>query len=100
MVFNGVLVVAVAKASAQLWQHVACFPDRVSSDELLDLVCCLPLQQLGRLALCIWAFFCVPPPPDSYYSYSYDYDSDSDSDSSSLSDFHRNDEVSYYSHSD
>ncbi|KAL5720276.1 hypothetical protein ACHQM5_012955 [Ranunculus cassubicifolius] len=71
MVFNSVLVVSVAKFSAHVWQYIACNPERLSSDQVLDLVCCLPLQQLGRLALCLWSFFCLPQ-PDSYYSYSSD----------------------------
>ncbi|KAI3738786.1 hypothetical protein L2E82_28942 [Cichorium intybus] len=78
MVFNTVLVASVATVSADVWQSVACFSERISSDELLDLVICFPLQQLGRFALCVWNFFCVPPsPPDSYY-YSYAYYDDDD----------------------
>ncbi|KAK9058534.1 hypothetical protein SSX86_023376 [Deinandra increscens subsp. villosa] len=87
MVFNTVLVASVAAVSADVWQSVACISERISSDELLDLVICFPLQQLGRFAICVWNFFCVPPtPPDSfYYSYSYYDDDESDfgSDSSS-----------------
>ncbi|KAL4575247.1 hypothetical protein LXL04_022089 [Taraxacum kok-saghyz] len=49
----------------------------------------IPLQQLGRFALCVWNFFCVPPsPPDfHYYSHAYYYDDDEsgyDSNSSSV----------------
>ena len=88
MVFNTVLVASVATVSADVWQSVACFSERIGSDELLDLVICFPLQQLGRFALCVWNFFCVPPsPPDSYY-YShayYDDDDESDYDSNSSS---------------
>ncbi|CAH1425092.1 unnamed protein product [Lactuca virosa] len=82
MVFNTVLVASVATVSADVWQSVACFTERINSDELLDLVICFPLQQLGRFALCVWNFFCVPPsPPDSYY-YSYAYYDDDDGDES------------------
>ncbi|KAI3826573.1 hypothetical protein L1987_00621 [Smallanthus sonchifolius] len=85
MVFNTVLVTSVATASADVWQSVACISERISSQELLDLVICFPLQQLGRFALCVWSFFCIPPsPPESYYySYSYYDESDYDSDFSS-----------------
>ncbi|XP_071691183.1 uncharacterized protein [Rutidosis leptorrhynchoides] len=80
MVFNTVLVASVATVSADVWQSVACFSERITSDELLDLVICFPLQQLGRFALCVWNFFCVPPsPPDAYY-YSYNYYDDDDDD--------------------
>ncbi|GMN49697.1 hypothetical protein TIFTF001_018865 [Ficus carica] len=84
MVFNSLLVVSVAHTSAEAWQWLACLPERLSSQQLLDLVLCFPLQQLGRLALCIWTFLCVPP-PDSFYSYSYSSDDDSDDSSSSSS---------------
>ncbi|MFS7907603.1 hypothetical protein Hanom_Chr01g00073271 [Helianthus anomalus] len=85
MVFNTVLVASVATVSADLWQSVACISDRISSQELLDLVICFPLQQLGRFAICVWNFFCVPPTPPDFYYYSYydDDESDYDSDNSS-----------------
>ncbi|KAL5765273.1 hypothetical protein ACOSQ2_017867 [Xanthoceras sorbifolium] len=81
MVFNSEMVLTVAHASADMWQYLSCIPspDRVSSHQLLDLVCCFPLQQLGRFALCLWTFLCLPP-PDSLYAYSYYDSSDSDSD--------------------
>ncbi|KAF4351793.1 hypothetical protein G4B88_030154 [Cannabis sativa] len=75
MVFNSLLVVSVAHVSADAWQCLACFPERLSSRQLLDLVFCFPLQQLGRFALCLWTFLCLPP-PDSFYSYSYSSDGD------------------------
>ncbi|KAJ0020601.1 uncharacterized protein LOC116143097 [Pistacia vera] len=80
MVFNSLAVLTVAHVSADAWQSASCIPtqERLSSQQLLDLVCCLPLQQLGRFALCLWTFLCLPP-PDSFYSYSTYYDS-SDSD--------------------
>ncbi|KAK9125626.1 hypothetical protein Scep_014472 [Stephania cephalantha] len=71
MVFNCGVVVSVANLSANLCQHIACNPERLSGHEILDLVCCLPLQQLRRLTICLWTFFCFPP-PDSYFSYSSD----------------------------
>ncbi|KAD5803541.1 hypothetical protein E3N88_14901 [Mikania micrantha] len=86
MVFNTVLVASVATVSADVWQSIACISERISSDELLDLVICFPLQQLGRFALCVWNFFCVPPPPPEYsYSYYDDDDDESDYDSDASS---------------
>nr|DAD30154.1 TPA_asm: hypothetical protein HUJ06_031622 [Nelumbo nucifera] len=67
MVFNSLLVVAVANLSANVCQYIACNPEILTSQQVLELVCCLPLRQLGRLALCLWTFFCFPP-PDSYYN--------------------------------
>lgn len=79
MVFNSLLVLTVADVSAEAWQHIVCVPDRISSQRLLDIIFCLPLQQLGRFAFCLWTIFCLPP-PESYYYYGSDSDSDSDSD--------------------
>ncbi|XP_059628760.1 uncharacterized protein LOC132271412 [Cornus florida] len=93
MVFNSLLVISVANRSADVWQHLARFPDPISSEQLLDLVCCFPIQQIGRLLMCIWTFLCLPP-PDSFYSYAY-YESDSSS--TSLDD---DDDYDYVSHSD
>lgn len=91
MVFNSVMVVWVANRSADVWQYVACIPDRLSSQQLLDLICCFPLQQFGRFALCLWTFFCLPPSDSYYYSSSNDSDS-----SSSAPDY----DYYYDSHSD
>ncbi|KAI3924360.1 hypothetical protein MKW98_032561 [Papaver atlanticum] len=83
MVFNSDIVLRVANLSANLCQYIACNPDRLSSEQVLDLICCIPLQQLGRLALCVWNFFCFPPPDShpNYYTYYSSSDSNSDSDS-------------------
>ncbi|KAI3791260.1 hypothetical protein L2E82_04969 [Cichorium intybus] len=83
MVFNTELLASVATVSVDIWQSIACFPERITSEELLDLVIYFPLQELGRFAVCIWNFFCVPmSAADSYYySYTYDVEDDSDSDS-------------------
>ncbi|KAL7174704.1 hypothetical protein ACSBR2_033861 [Camellia fascicularis] len=98
MVFNSLVVLTVANISADVWQYIACFPERISSDQLLDLVCCFPLQQFGRLAFCLWTFFCLPPSPVYSYSYSSSYDSDSDSD---FDEHHDHNTNNYYdSHSD
>ncbi|KAL3609017.1 hypothetical protein D5086_000037 [Populus alba] len=72
-------VIGIAHVSADVWQQIACirFQDRVSSHQLLDLVCCFPLQQLGRLALFVWTFLCLPPPDSFLSSYSY-YSTSSD----------------------
>ncbi|KAF8041122.1 hypothetical protein BT93_B3139 [Corymbia citriodora subsp. variegata] len=98
MVFNGVMILRVAHESAHRWQSAVCVPiaERVSSDQLLDLVCCFPLHQLGRLALFIWTFLCVPPPDSNYYSYVSDDDSSDDSSETAV-DY---DDYRYDSHSD
>ncbi|KAG5517757.1 hypothetical protein RHGRI_038215 [Rhododendron griersonianum] len=102
MVFNSVVVLSVANISADAWQYLACFPERLSGHQLLDLLCCFPLQHFGRFALCLWTFFCLPPSPPLYYpssSYShFDPDSDSYSDSSSPTPYYHHDD--YYPHSD
>ncbi|GKV30281.1 hypothetical protein SLEP1_g39108 [Rubroshorea leprosula] len=70
MGFNGVLISAVADASVDAWQQILSIRERLSSQQLLEILCCYPLQQLGRFALCLWNFLCLPP-PDSYYTYYY-----------------------------
>ncbi|EOA17821.1 hypothetical protein CARUB_v10006222mg [Capsella rubella] len=64
MVFNGQTVMSVAHLSAEIWQRLRRIPpsDRISSSEMLELVCFFPLQQLGRFALCLLSFLCLPPP--------------------------------------
>ncbi|KAI4317447.1 hypothetical protein L6164_025314 [Bauhinia variegata] len=94
MVFNSLIVLSVAHVSADVWQCVACIPERLSSHQLLDLVCCFPLQQLGRLALCLWTFFCIPQPDSYYYFYYSDDDSDDSSTTLDLEDHY------HHSHSD
>ncbi|XP_062011206.1 uncharacterized protein LOC133727819 [Rosa rugosa] len=97
MVFNSLIVVSVAHLSAEAWQHVACLPEHLSSRQLLDLVCFIPLQELGRLTLCLWTFLCVPPPDSSYFSRYSDSSDHSDSDSSATVDY---DDHYYHPHSD
>ncbi|XP_022153861.1 uncharacterized protein LOC111021275 [Momordica charantia] len=82
MVFSSLIVLSVAHLSADASQCIACFPDRLTSHQLLYLLFGFPLQQLSRLALSFWTFFCVPPPGSFYYYY---YSSDSDASSFSLS---------------
>ncbi|KAG7621866.1 hypothetical protein ISN44_As04g027190 [Arabidopsis suecica] len=64
MVFNGQTVMSVAHLSAEIWQRLRLIPpsDRISSREMLELVCFFPLQQLGRLALCLLTCLCLPSP--------------------------------------
>ncbi|KAG6520020.1 hypothetical protein ZIOFF_017049 [Zingiber officinale] len=61
MVFHAGWVGAVARLSAEACQYVACNPERLSSDEALELIFCLPLRHLRRLAICIFSFLCFPP---------------------------------------
>ncbi|CAH8318052.1 unnamed protein product [Eruca vesicaria subsp. sativa] len=64
MVFNGGSVMSVALLSADIWQRVRRIPpsDRISSREMLDLVCFFPLQELGRFAVWFLTVLCLPPP--------------------------------------
>ncbi|CAH8275290.1 unnamed protein product [Arabidopsis lyrata] len=64
MVFNGHTVMSVAHLSAEIWQRLRRIPpsDRISSREMLELVCFFPLHQLGRFALCLLTFLCLPSP--------------------------------------
>ncbi|GFP95638.1 hypothetical protein PHJA_001708000 [Phtheirospermum japonicum] len=82
MPFNSVLVASTANVSAAVWQRLACLPERIGSDELLDLVICFPLQQIGRWALLVWTYLCVSPYPYDRHYYATDDDSDMDSDDS------------------
>ncbi|CAL1386111.1 unnamed protein product [Linum trigynum] len=83
MVFNSVIVLSVAHVSVEAWQQIACLrlQNRFTAPQLLDLLCCFPLHQLGRFAVCLWTFLCLPP-SDSFYSYSYSSSSSADSDDS------------------
>ena len=77
MVFNTILIASTASVSADIWQSIACSTERISGEELLDLVICFPLQELARFVICVWNFLCLPwsPHVESYYS-SYNYDHD------------------------
>ncbi|XP_058735792.1 uncharacterized protein LOC131607855 [Vicia villosa] len=103
MVFNTHVAVRVARFSAEAWQRLSCIDDPINSDQLLDLLCCFPLHQFGRLALCLCSFFCLPQPHSFYSSYlisdSEDEDEDSGSGSSS-STLHLEHDYYYHSHSD
>ncbi|XP_041998196.1 uncharacterized protein LOC121748042 [Salvia splendens] len=79
MPFNSVLLISTANRSAEVWQQLACLPERISSDEMVDLVLCFPLQQLGRWALYVWTYLCVSPYPHRHH-YEASYTSDDDSD--------------------
>ncbi|KAL3828859.1 hypothetical protein ACJIZ3_017661 [Penstemon smallii] len=76
MPFNSVLVVSVAKKSAGVWQEVACLPERIGSQQLIDLVICFPLQQIGRWLLYVWTYLCVSAYPHAYDSSFFTDDSD------------------------
>ncbi|OIW03300.1 hypothetical protein TanjilG_09947 [Lupinus angustifolius] len=62
MVLNSGVVVRVAHVSANLFQYIACNPEILQSDVVLQLLFCLPLQPFQRLALSLW----------SYLGYNYD----------------------------
>ncbi|KAG6512800.1 uncharacterized protein LOC121976982 [Zingiber officinale] len=92
MVFHAGRAVAVARLSADACQYVACNPERMSSDEALDLICCLPLRHLRRLSVCIFSFLCFPPffpddpRPRRRFAYRYTLSSSSSSSLTSSSD--------------
>ncbi|CAH8279891.1 unnamed protein product [Arabidopsis lyrata] len=87
MVFRGDTVVSVAHLSAEIFQRFRLIPqsDRISSGEMLQLVCCFPLQQLGRFVLWFWNYICVPPPEILYFDGRRDDDDDGYGSSSSSS---------------
>ncbi|KAJ8771686.1 hypothetical protein K2173_026863 [Erythroxylum novogranatense] len=78
MVISSGVVVTVANVSANLCQYIACNPERLAGDQVLQLLFCFPLRELGRLALSLWTYLCYNP-NNSFSPFS---DSDSDSDSS------------------
>ncbi|CAN8301709.1 unnamed protein product [Cochlearia groenlandica] len=77
MVFRGDTVMSAAHLSAEIFQRLRWIPpsDRISSGEMLQLVCCFPLHQFGRFFLWFWNYLCVPPPEILYF---YDVDDDDD----------------------
>ncbi|GER41205.1 heme-responsive zinc finger transcription factor HAP1 [Striga asiatica] len=83
MPFNIVFVASTANLSAAVWQRLACLSERISNQELLDLVLCFPLQQIGRWALSVWTYLCVSPYPYDHRYYDSDHDSDGGDSSSS-----------------
>ncbi|KAJ0246107.1 Uncharacterized protein HA466_0176840 [Hirschfeldia incana] len=82
MVFRGDTVMSVAHLSAEMSQRLRWIPasGRIRSGEMLQLVCCFPLQQLGRFVLWFWNYICVAPPETDD-----DWDDDDVSSSSSSS---------------
>ncbi|KAL8456225.1 hypothetical protein ACS0TY_034445 [Phlomoides rotata] len=78
MVFNSPLVVGVAKVSAYACQFIACNPERLSTDQVLHHLFCLPFHHLRRFAFCLWTFFCFPPPNNPFLSSSSSSDLDGD----------------------
>ncbi|KAF3546557.1 hypothetical protein DY000_02001246 [Brassica cretica] len=67
MVFRGDTVMSVAHLSADIFQRWIPASERIRSGEMLQLVCCFPLQQLGRFVSWFWNYICVPPPEILYY---------------------------------
>ncbi|KAL6513488.1 hypothetical protein OROGR_020974 [Orobanche gracilis] len=67
--------------------------DRISSDEMVDLVICFPLRQLGRWALYIWTYLCVSTYPEyphrHHYTASYNHTDDDSDDEDDNSGGHR-----------
>ncbi|XP_010483129.1 PREDICTED: uncharacterized protein LOC104761715 [Camelina sativa] len=97
MVFRGDTVMSVAHISAEIFQRLRLIrpSDRISSGEMLQLVCCFPLQQLGRFVFWFWNYICVPPPEILYFDGGRDGNDDDDdgygsSSSSSIATHHHN----------
>ena len=67
MVFRGDTVMSVAHFSADIFQRWIPASERIRSGEMLQLVCCFPLQELGRFVAWFWNYICVPPPEILYY---------------------------------
>ncbi|KAL0843721.1 hypothetical protein Bca101_016967 [Brassica carinata] len=67
MVFRGDTVMSVAHSSADIFQRWIPASERIRSGEMLQLVCCFPLQELGRFVSWLWNYICVPPPEILYF---------------------------------
>ncbi|KAG5000020.1 hypothetical protein GLYMA_08G125200v4 [Glycine max] len=80
MVWNSMVVLRVARASAEAWQ---CIAEPLNSEQILDLVCCFPLHQL---ALFLYSFFCTPQSNFYHFPSHSDSDHDDSSDYQSSSD--------------
>lgn len=82
MVFNSVMLISAAKTSAEASQYMACISEhqRIDGQQMVDLVLCFPLHQLGRLLLYLWTFLCVPPHPTYYTASYYDHNSSDEDD--------------------
>ncbi|CAN6440707.1 unnamed protein product [Victoria cruziana] len=78
MVFNGLLIFAVASWSADACQSISCNPERLPTAQVFHLLCCVPLQQIRRLAVCLWTVLCNPN--SQFFSDSSSDDSDYASD--------------------
>lgn len=76
MVFRGDTVMSVAHLSAEIFQRLRWIPpsDRIRSGEMLQLVCCFPLQELGQFVLWFWNYICLPPPEILYFDDDLDND--------------------------
>ncbi|KDP39699.1 hypothetical protein JCGZ_02719 [Jatropha curcas] len=80
MVLNSNLVMTIANLSANLCQYIACNPERLSSDQVLNLLFCLPLNHLGRLTLSLWTYLCYNPNPANLTDFDFDDDEGDDDD--------------------
>ncbi|XP_019155375.1 PREDICTED: uncharacterized protein LOC109152242 [Ipomoea nil] len=80
MPFSGAFLVSVATVSAEIWQRVACLPEHIPGEQLLDLVLCFPARELGRMAMHLWDFLCFSPTPYYGNTYYYAYTSSDDDD--------------------
>ncbi|KAF3330156.1 hypothetical protein FCM35_KLT05487 [Carex littledalei] len=108
MVYSTGWVVAVARTSADLCQYAACNPERLSSDEALNAIFCLPMRFLSRFAVRVCSFLCFPlvldPNPRRrpfvQYSYATSSSSSSSDSGSSLDEGYYSAAERYHHHSD
>jgi hypothetical protein len=104
MVHSTAWVVVVARTSADLCQYAACNPERLSSDETLDAIFCLPMRVLSRFAGRVFSFFCFPlylepNPRRPFIQYNYTSSSSFSDSGSSVDEGYYSGGVSHY-HSD
>ncbi|KAG2273158.1 hypothetical protein Bca4012_085998 [Brassica carinata] len=58
MVLNSRLVETTVNISTDLWQYVACNPERLPRATVLRFIFCIPLLQLRRLASSLGSYLC------------------------------------------
>ncbi|KAL1211549.1 hypothetical protein V5N11_023556 [Cardamine amara subsp. amara] len=58
MVLNSRLVETTVNLSVDLWQYVACNPERLPRATVLHFIFCIPLLQLRRLAFSLGSYLC------------------------------------------
>lgn len=78
MVFSGKVVVSTVKISAMALQIVTCLPQRLTNEELINLLFRFPLEQIQRLGRCLCIFVLTPPSLEMRSGYHDNEDDNSD----------------------